>query len=101
MTSFSFVDWLKLMIYSGVPLNYIAFFAIVCCLLYLIPTAIFIVLEIVAYFKIRKNNNSYWAYFILAKGIKNAVIDLSAVHFLIASFILHKENSARSNETAN
>lgn len=96
MTSFSFYDWLLSMLYSGVPFNFIAFFIIVGCLVYLIPTAIFIILEIIAYFMIKKNRSS-WAAFILAMGIKNAVIDLSGVPFLVAGLMLHKEKKRESD----
>lgn len=92
MTSFSFIDWLVSMIYSGVPFNYIVFIVIVACLLYLIPTTIFIVLEIIAYFMIRREGNSFWTTFILAMGVKNAVIDLSGIPFLVAGFMMYKEN---------
>lgn len=90
--SFSFVDWLMSMIYSGVPFNYLVFIAIVACLLYLIPTFIFIILEIIAYFMIKKRPNSAWSSFILAVGIKNVLTDISGVPFLTAGLMLHKEN---------
>ncbi|WP_130859439.1 hypothetical protein [Gracilibacillus phocaeensis] len=90
MTSFSFIDWLQSMIYSGVPFNYIVFAAIVACLLYLIPTAVFIILEIIAYFVIRKNPQSAWCMFILAMGYKNIVFDLSGVPFLMAGLMMYK-----------
>ncbi|WP_186577957.1 hypothetical protein [Aquibacillus kalidii] len=92
MQSFRFIDWLMSMIYSGVPFNYLVFIAIVTCLLYLIPTAIFIILEVVAYFMIRKNDHSSWSTFILAMGIKNVLIDLSGIPFLVAGLLMFKEN---------
>lgn len=91
MTSFSFYDWLMSMLYSGVPFNLIVFFIIIACLAYLVPTAVFIILEVVAYFMIRRNHCA-WGTFILAMGIKNVLIDLSGVPFLVAGLMMYKEN---------
>lgn len=93
MTSSSFSDWLLSMLYSGVPFNLISFFIIIVSLVYLVSTAVFIILEIIAYIMIRKNNAS-WATFILAMGIKNAVIDLSGIPFLVAGLMMYKERQS-------
>jgi len=87
--SFSFFSWLQSMLYSGVSFNIICFFLIVICLLYLSSTAVFLILEIVAFFMIQRGSRG-WGNFILAMGIKNVLIDLSGVPFLVAGLMIRE-----------
>ncbi|WP_080873644.1 hypothetical protein [Oceanobacillus timonensis] len=90
----TFLDWLQTIVYANEPINYVLFFFVIASLLYLISTFVFIVLEIVAYFMIRKNAHSSWSAFILAMGFKNIITDLSGVPFLVAGLMMHKENKS-------
>ncbi|HLQ70600.1 MAG TPA: hypothetical protein VK142_02295 [Bacillota bacterium] len=87
--SFSFFSWLQSMLYSGVSFNIICFFLIVICLLHLSSTAVFLILEIVAFFMIQRGSRG-WGNFILAMGIKNVLIDLSGVPFLVAGLMIRE-----------
>src|SRR5699024_10606855 len=87
--SFSFFSWLQSMLYSGVSFNIICFFLIVICLLYLSSTAVFLILDIVAFFMIQRGSRGC-GNFILAMGIKNVLIDLSGVPFLVAGLMIRE-----------
>ncbi|MBD1382495.1 hypothetical protein [Metabacillus arenae] len=94
MQSFSFWQMLESMIYSGAPINIIAFTVIIVCIFYLVLSAIFIFLEIIAYFKIRQNNVA-WSTFILAMGFKNILLDISGVPFLVAGLMMYRGNRTK------
>ncbi|WP_307892935.1 hypothetical protein [Bacillus swezeyi] len=87
----TFVDMLKLMVYSGTLFNLALLFILIMLIGILVQSLIFIALEITSYIKIRKNPYSAWGSFILAMGIKNIFTNLSGIPFLVAGFILHKQ----------
>lgn len=89
--SFSFFSWLQSMLYSGVSFNILCFFLITIFLIYLTTTAVFLILEIIACIMIHKGSIG-WANFILAMGIKNVLIDLSGIPFLVAGLMMRDGN---------
>lgn len=87
----TFVDMRRAMIYSGTLFNWFCFFLLIMLIVILVQSLVFIALEITAYIKIRKNPFSAWGSFILAMGIKNIFTNTSGIPFLIAGFLLHKQ----------
>ncbi|MFT0801922.1 hypothetical protein VSK91_09115 [Bacillus swezeyi] len=95
----TFVDMLKLMVYSGTLFNLALLFILIMLIVILAQSLIFIALEITAYMKIRNNPLSDWGAFILAMGIKNIFTNLSGIPFLVAGFILQKQKKQEEAET--
>lgn len=94
MQSSSFFQMLQSMIYSGELLNYALFLAFVLLILYLVFNTIFIILEIIAFFKLRKVQNSIiLKNFIIAMGIRGIFYDLSSIPFLIGGLSLNITNT--------
>ncbi|MFN2744867.1 MULTISPECIES: hypothetical protein [unclassified Bacillus (in: firmicutes)] len=95
----TFVDMLKMMVYSGTFFNLVLLFILIMLIVILAQSLLFIALEITAYIKIRNNPFSGWGAFILAMGIKNIFTNLSGIPFLVAGFILQKEKKPEEDET--
>ncbi|WP_258728398.1 hypothetical protein [Bacillus atrophaeus] len=99
MQSFSFMQMMRSMVYSGAMVNYVLFFMFAFLIFYLSLNAVFIVLEIAAYVMIRRNPYSSWAYFITAMGVKLASMNITGILFLAGGFMLMKQKKADSSET--
>lgn len=90
MQSSSFFQMLQSMLFSGELLNYALFLAFVLLILYLVFNTVFVILEIIAFFKLRKVQNSViWKNFIVAMGIRGIFYDLSSIPFLIGGLSLN------------
>jgi hypothetical protein len=94
MQSSSFFQMLQSMLFSGELLNYALFISFVLLILYIVFNTVFIVLEVIAFFKLRKVQNSViWKNFIVAMGIRGIFNDLSSIPFLIGGLSLNITNA--------
>ncbi|KJJ43222.1 membrane protein [Bacillus subtilis] len=96
MQSFSFIQMMRAMMYSGALVNYVLFFALVLLMYCIVIHAILIVLELAAYVMIRRNPASSWVFFLTAAGVKLAILNITGIPFLAAGFLLMKQEKAET-----
>ncbi|MDZ5721275.1 hypothetical protein P9293_11510 [Bacillus inaquosorum] len=96
MQSLSFIQMMRAMIYSGAIVNYVLFFALLFLIYCVVLHAILIVLEMAAYVMIRRNPASSWVYFLMAAGVKLAILNITGIPFLAAGFLLMKQEKAEN-----
>ncbi|MDF2866443.1 MAG: putative integral inner rane protein [Clostridia bacterium] len=90
MQSSSFFQMLQSMLYSGEFINYVIFSVFVLTILYIAFNTIFIILEFIAYCKIKKEENIIiWKNVIIAMGIRGIFYDLSSIPFLIGGLSIN------------
>ena len=94
MKSYSFFNMLQSMLYSGEIENYIICIVFIILILYIVFNTLFIILEVIAYWKIKNNKNIViWKSFIITMGIKGIFYDISAIPFLIGGMSINTNNN--------
>lgn len=99
MQSSSFFQMLQSMIYSGEFINYIICSVFVILMIYLSLNTIFIILETVAFFKLKKNKNiEAWKYFIISMGLKGILCSISSIPLFIGGMLVKSNNNSNENK---
>lgn len=92
MQSFSFMQMLQAMLYSGEPINYMLFFSFIVLFAYVGITLICLVLELIAYFKIAKGNNvAIWKNVMIVMGIRGIFYDIGCIPLLVGGLSVKEE----------